>query len=399
MAQTPPPTDARRGERLEALEAAVIRLDELVSAHGAAIEAYGEVIAEHTGRLGTHGFELARLSPAMEELRGKAHVHEVEKPPRWQDRPDLLPDEGQCVWGVYDGSGEDITDVASALGRVPGLTTLYWKNLTSPVGERVRRELGGQRVVRVDYELTTAFVNAGERREGLWARIAAGEFEDTLRPMLAGAGKLCSFLHEADMDDEAGGGTPQEFAEMWRYLRKILREESPATLAFWNMSGGTPNTRDMWGEAITDEGSTGMFPGRAHVDFVGWDPFCWYGVTRGGVLERNRTSFASAMNRPGEGRNRWEWYKRHFGDRGDPTWRPLMIGETACCEVLPEDVGRIQPADEWIDDMRAWLHDHPDVTHVIWFSVSYLPEHDRRLTGGPEKRAGLERVAADPLFV
>jgi len=339
--------------------------------------------------------EVARILEhlQLEPLQWPPPVDEppAEPPPvvRWQDRPDLLPDVGQTVLGVYDGNGEDINEVASLLGRMPGLTTLYWEHLHSPETARLERELDGQRIVRVDLELTTAFTNPASKgglglpKAGLWAAIASGEFDQILRPILAGIGRLCSLLHEFDLSSEqGGGGTDKEFVQMWQHVVTIGREVSPETKWFWNPSGG-------FGGDVSDRWNA-LFPGVEFVDFVGWDPFDWLNVPTHNPPSSRRESFDGIMRKFG----RWDWYKRTFGERGDPGWRPVMIGETACCEAAPPH----QPADAWIDDMRAWLHEHPDVTHVIWFSVQY-DQHDRRLTGGPQKRAGLERAGGDPLLV
>jgi hypothetical protein len=313
-------------------------------------------------------------------------------PSGWQDDPRLMPDPGSCVFGVYDGHGENLAEVTSILGRTPGLTTLYWPDLESPEGRRKGREADG-RIVRVDFEWTTAMVDAGYPRSSLWRLTAAGEYDTILRELLPGAGRLASWCHEADLSSEQGGaGTPEEFAQMWRHVITIAREVTPETLWFWNMSGGRGgDVAGYWGTDVTDEGSTGFYPGHAYVDFVGWDPFDWYGVR-----DKARTSFASAVTKFG----RVAWYEKWIGtDRDSPSWRPLMIGETAVCETEPGDEGKVQPADEWLDDAREWVHAHPYLTHLIYFSVLYEGSHDRRLTGGPEKRAGLEKIGADPLLV
>jgi hypothetical protein len=325
----------------------------------------------------------------------------------WQDRDDLMPDEGQCVFGVYDGTGEDIARVTELLGRVPGLTTIYWKKLDSPVAA-CRRLLERGSIPRLELELVTAFGDAGEKmqteRGSLWHRIAIGDYDDQIGYLLDEIGTLerpivVSWGHESDLRSEQGAypkkssgwtadelaGDWPEFADAWRHIHGLAAARGVTNIRwFWNMSGG-----------YADAGKAGgrwdqMFPGVEYVDFVGWDPFDWYGVR-----DAKRTPFREAVAKF----ERIAWYERVIGtDRADPGWRPLMIGETACCETKPADTGKVQPADEWLDDMRDWLHAHPYVTHVIYFAVKYAA-HDRRLTEGPQKMTGTERAGKDPLLV
>lgn len=310
--------------------------------------------------------------------------------PGWQLKPDLLPPEGAVVFGVFPGTGESLVDVSDLLRDDVGLVTVYWKQLQSPRALVERNRANGI-ITRLELELTHAFGEAGYPVAGMWAQIAAGAYDVELTRILDGIGPLVSINHEADLaPDEMGGyqgvkaGSPVEFAAMWRHVVNLARElGNTETRWFFDMSFKVA----LWGENLTAEGSTAMYPGHNYVDFVGWDGFCWLNVPYHQPLALERTSFGQMMERYG----RWAWYKRNFGDRGGPNWKPLMIGETACCEAeLPH-----QPADEWIDDMRTWLHAHPDVTHVIWFSVLYAGSHDRRLSVGPQKRSGTRRTGRD----
>jgi hypothetical protein len=310
----------------------------------------------------------------------------------WKNKSDLLPPKGKYVFGVFAGTGENMEGVSDLLRNDVGLTTVYWKRIESPQSV-VQRNLDNGIITRVELELTATFGGAGEQVQGLWRRIADGAYDTELATILTGLGPLASICHEADLaPDEEGGyqgvmaGTPHDFADMYRHVVTLARSRGLHTLWFFNTSFKV----ELWGENCTDEGSTGMYPGHNYVDFVGWDGFDWLGVPYHRPLAKERTKFGDMMMLFG----RWDWYKRNFGERGTPTWRPLMIGETACCEADPPH----QPADEWMDDMREWLHDHPDVTHVIWFSVLYQGSHDRRLTGGPQKQAGARKAGNDPLI-
>jgi hypothetical protein len=309
-------------------------------------------------------------------------------PASWKDRPDLLPPRGTFVFGVFAGNGEQMEDVNDLLRKDVTLTTVYWKKIESPKTV-VDKNLDKGIITRLELELTHAFAEAGEPVEGLWRRIANGGYDDELRRILTGVGPLASICHEADLaPDEQGGyegkkaGTPEDFADMWRHVVTLARNRGLTTKWFFDMSFKT----ELWGEECDDEGSTGMYPGHKYVDFVGWDGFCWLNVPDHEPPAEERTPFGDMMTQF----DRWNWYKRNFGERGSRNWKPLMIGETACCEADAPH----QPADEWMDDMRAWLHDHPDVTHVIWFSVQY-DRHDRRLTGGPQKKAGTRKLGRD----
>ena len=337
-----------------------------------------------------HAASAATLDRGMRGLDGVGRAP-VGALAGWKGRPDLLPDVGSCVFGAFAGTGETIEGI-EALGVDIGLTTIYWKQLKSPasiVNDNLKKGI----ITRVELELTSAFTDAGEPVKDLWTRIAAGTYDAQLKQLLVGIGPLASICHEADLaPGEQGGvgtqiaGTPTEYAAMWRHVVTVARGLGATTRWFFDMSFSVKR----WGENLTAEGSTGMYPGHRYVDFVGWDGFDWVNVPLHKPPAANRTSFGSMMGQFG----RWDWYTSNFGQRGDANWKPLMIGETACSAAAAP----VQPADAWMDDMRTWLHAHPAVTHVIWFSVKY-PDHDRRLTGDAQTQAGTRRIASDVLFV
>jgi hypothetical protein len=318
-----------------------------------------------------------------------------EQPSSWQERDDLLPDEGDFVFGAFAGTGETYENIEALLGRPPGLATIYWKQNKSPynackelldIGIIPRLELELVRIINPNPMFVDGKSFWKRVSEGVWDDIALSIFKEIDR---LGRPIVVSWGHESDLRTEQGAnpksenpppetfcGEWSEFADAWRHLWQLAADNGITNIRwFWNMSGG-----------YTDAGKEGgrwdqMFPGVEYVDFIGWDGFDWFGVR-----DKTRTSFASMMTKF----DRWDFYKRKVGERGSETWRPLMIGETACCE----SDGTVPPADKWMDDMRAWLHTHPDVTHVIWFSVKYT-SHDRRLSGGPEKKKGTQNVSRD----
>lgn len=209
--------------------------------------------------------------------------------------------------------------------------------------------------------------------------------------------------HEFENAAESGFGTTKDaagFADFragWQRLVTVLRSYGVTRRMCPIMFCGATGPGS-WGDRLTDQGSTGFYPGHAWTDIVGWDPYNSSGLISpssqepsGGRAKNPWQEFGLAGDRgdgPGSNRtclNRWgqmSWYYKHFTIGGAPTvaagggavYKPIWLGEfgTGDYDRYNDPTNTQKRADVWFPRMAQWLAEHPEaVKAVIYFNNTF----------------------------
>ena len=207
------------------------------------------------------------------------------------------------------------------------------------------------------------------------SRILSGSFNHYLR---AFARRLASFqrtvylrpMHEMNglwypWCGMVNGNRPQEYVELWQYLRALFQEEG-ATATQW-----------VWSPYVfsyppTAENSmASYFPGDANLEWVALDGYNW-GTSREG--------------------SSWQSFEKLFAEGYDTicglSRRPIVIAETASAES-GGDKGA------WIEEMFSSLPQRfPRVEAVVWFDL--VKECDWRIASSDASLAAFRKGSSHP---
>lgn len=191
----------------------------------------------------------------------------------------LVPSCG-AYWGIYSrryGGGNVETTVKtweSKIGRKFDIVLMYY-DFSGRLGpgqfpDTPMRNLGTERILLIDWESRNFKTGANYR----WADIAAGRYDATVvvpqakRLKAYGKKVMLGLDHEMDLS-YAKHGTAAEYKAAFKHIRSVFAAQGVDNVVWtWVTSGyvGYGN-----GPKVKS-----FYPGDAHVDWIGYDPYNFY---------------------------------------------------------------------------------------------------------------------------
>jgi len=221
----------------------------------------------------------------------------------------------------------------------------------------------------------------GDRFGVTWAKIAAGDYDDTLSAQARGVASLkkpvfVTFDQEANQRTKLGpSGNAADFKAAWRHLHDLYRAAG-ATNAVW--------TWVMTGNARNLNRAASLWPGNDVVDWISWNVYNQSGCHSGSVEQSKFKSFDDEL------KPFYDFVKHRGRSIGMDSNKPMMISETG--SVTYADAPDLTAS--WYAAIPVTLRHYPQVKAVaLWDSGSgacnYRFETDPRVTEGVRK-AGLD---------
>lgn len=259
----------------------------------------------------------------------------------------LTPSAG-LLWGAFVGDGvapgteSAVRGLEDEIGRKLDLTRTYsrWDSPVPPAAVVAAVARGRTPVWSVSPQTTSGTKHS-------WASIAAGDRDADIVAHARGVAALgvpvfLVFQHEPD--HASGHGTPAEYRDAYRHYVEVFRAEGVTDVAWtWVMTPGS------FGSTPSTAGADAYYPGDDVVDWIGLDPYNWFGCMPGGPTTWRPLSEAIAPFRA--------WARPHG--------KPLMLAEVGTVED-PDRPGRKA---QWWDDAMTTLAGSPEVKAVLAFDA------------------------------
>lgn len=192
----------------------------------------------------------------------------------------LTPSTG-LLWGAHvaDGSAADaeaaVQGFEAQVGRKLDLTRFYsrWNAAMPPAPITAAIAHGRTPVWSISPQTTS-----GTKLS--WASVAAGTQDAqiaTHADAVAALGVPVFLVFQHEPDYASGYGTPAEYRAAYRHYVEVFRERGVTNVAWaWVLSPGS-----FWATPST-AGADAFYPGDDVVDWLGLDPYNWFGCMAGG---------------------------------------------------------------------------------------------------------------------
>jgi hypothetical protein len=244
-----------------------------------------------------------------------------------------------------------------AIGRRLDLVKQYaeWKpGVLFPNGADEKLAGHGQRTLDVSWNATT--FGAG-RHQISYASIASGAWDasvirpEALRLKAFHHKVFVDFDHEFDSRAQAGKGSPAQYVAAYRHIHNVMHAMGVRNVIWtWVATGDVDH-------ASTDKAS---YPGSKYVDWIGWDPYNWYGC-RAHIRQKGSHSPRHVFG------HYYRWARHQKGMRH----KPMMLAEYASAQGPAQG--------PWYAHVARALRHLPRIKAVLQFGSVGEPGCDFRL--------------------
>jgi hypothetical protein len=280
------------------------------------------------------------------------------------------------LWGMYTSPRpftpswhSPYRPFEKATGRRFDIVKQYaqWKpGVFFPSGADERLAGHGQRTLDVSWNATT--FGAG-RHQISYASIAAGTWDaSVIRPearrLKAFHHKIfVDFDHEFDSKAQAGKGSPAQYVAAYRHIHQVMAAMGVNNVIWTWVSTGDVDHASML---------RASYPGAKYVDWIGYDPYNWYGC---------RADFPHTASRSPRAvfGAYYHWVRHQHGMKH----KPLMLAEYASAQGPAQG--------PWYAHVARALRHLRRIKAVLQFDAQGVPGCNFRLADSPAALRGFAK--------